>query len=120
MSLFIFKQAILVRTDLEMGKGKIAAQASHASILAYERAKKQVPEVASEWFSEGMKKIVLKVSGEKELLEYYVLAKQAGIPSELVRDAGHTQIEPGTITCLGAGPFREDKLDTIFGKLKLL
>ena len=32
------KQAIVMRTDLKMGKGKIAAQACHASICCYKKA----------------------------------------------------------------------------------
>jgi len=103
-----------------MGKCKIAAQSSHASLLAYERVKSSYPEIASAWKQEGQMKVVLKVASEAELLEYYNKAKAAGIPCELVRDAGHTQIEPGTLTCFGAGPWKENELDAIFGKLKLL
>lgn len=116
----MYKQTIVMRADLMMGRGKIGAQASHASVLAYERVKREEPDIAKEWFELGMKKIVLKVASEKELLEYYNLGKEAGILCELVHDAGHTQIEPGTLTCFGAGPADEKKLDKIFGKLKLL
>lgn len=116
----MYKQVILVRTDLQMNKGKLAAQSSHASLLAYETVKAKYPEIADAWFAEGQKKVVLRVSGESELLEYYNKAKAAGIPCELVRDAGHTQVAPGTITCFGAGPWNEKGLDEIFGKLKLL
>ncbi|MEM3422593.1 MAG: peptidyl-tRNA hydrolase Pth2 [Candidatus Bilamarchaeaceae archaeon] len=116
----MYKQVIVVRSDLEMGKGKIAAQSSHASLISYEKVKKTNPEVAEEWIREGQKKVVLKVKGEEELLRYFDIAKKNGIPCELVRDAGHTQIEPGTITCFAAGPWDEKKLDEIFGELKLL
>jgi len=111
---------IVIRSDLQMGKGKIAAQGSHASLMAYEKVKSKNPEIASAWRSEGQMKVVLKVGSEEELLEYYNKAKGAGIPCELVRDAGHTQIEPGTLTCFGAGPWKENELDVVFGKLKLL
>lgn len=114
------KQTIVMRADLQMTKGKLCAQASHASILSYEKAKQTEPEIAQEWFRFGMMKIVLKVNSEAELLEYYQKAKTYGIPCELVRDAGHTQVEAGSITCFAAGPFEEKKLDEIFGKLKLL
>jgi PTH2 family peptidyl-tRNA hydrolase len=116
----MYKQTIVMRNDLKMGKGKLCAQASHASILAYEKAKQKQPEIAHEWFKFGMGKIVLKVNSEEELLEYYHKAKTYAIPCELVRDAGHTQVEPGSITCFAAGPFDEKKLDELFGKLKLL
>lgn len=116
----MYKQMIIVRADLQMGKGKLAAQCSHASLAAYTKTLRLHPEIAKEWSREGSKKVVLKVNSEKELLEYYELAEREGIPADLVRDAGHTQLEPGTITCFGAGPWDEKELDKLFGKLKLL
>ncbi len=116
----MYKQTIVVRTDLEMGRGKIAAQASHASLAAFEKVKREKPDVASDWERMGMKKVVLKVQSEEDLLEYYNRGKDAGIPVALIRDAGHTQVESGSITCFGAGPWDEGELDKIYGKLKLL
>ncbi|HIH22954.1 TPA: peptidyl-tRNA hydrolase [Candidatus Micrarchaeota archaeon] len=116
----MYKQTIIIRSDLKMGKGKIGGQCSHASVSAYNVTRKKFPEIANEWEQEGQKKIVLKVEGESELLEQFRKAKDAGIPCELIRDAGHTQVEPGTITCIGIGPWNERKLDELFGKLKLL
>lgn len=114
------KQTIVVRADLKMGKGKLAAQSSHASLGAYKTVSRTHPAAAKAWEQEGQKKVVLKVSGEAELLEYYNRGRAAGIPCELVRDAGHTQVEPGTLTCFAAGPWDEHALDAVFGKLKLL
>ena len=118
--LYMYKQTIVIRTDLKMGKGKIAAQSSHASLAAYSKVHRTYPEIAKAWEREGQKKVVLKVTGEQELLEYLQRAKDASIPCELIRDAGHTQLEPGTMTCFAAGPWKEEELDSIFGKLKLL
>ena len=111
------KQAILIRTDLKMDKGKIASQCSHASVGAYLKAKKYDKD---KWKKEGMKKVVLKVSSEKELKDFLKLAKKEKLPCDLIRDAGLTQIEPGTITALGIGPADDKKIDKITGKLKLL
>jgi PTH2 family peptidyl-tRNA hydrolase len=116
----MYKQAIVVRADLGMGKGKLAAQSSHASLSAYKSVSRSHPEVARAWEAEGQKKVVLKVNGEAELLECYNRGKAAGIPCELIRDAGHTQLEPGTLTCFAAGPWKEGELDALFGRLKLL
>ncbi len=116
----MYKQVIVIRADLKMGKGKLAAQSSHASLAAFKKTERAHPEVAKAWEREGQKKIVLKVNSEQELHEYFELAKREEIPAELIRDAGHTQIEPGTVTCFGAGPWEEKKLDELFGKLKLL
>jgi PTH2 family peptidyl-tRNA hydrolase len=61
----------------------------------------------------------LKVSSEAELLALYENMKRE-IPCALIRDAGHTQVEPGTITCFGAGPAEEAKIDKYAKDLKLL
>jgi len=111
------KQAILIRTDLKMGKGKLVSQGCHASIASFLKADGKIKE---KWISNGMKKVVLKVSGEKEIKEYLRLAKKEKLPCALINDAGLTQIEPGTITALGIGPEEDSKIDKITGKLKLL
>ncbi len=116
----MYKQAIVVRNDLKMGKGKLVAQGSHASVTAYKRVEEKNSTISNSWFNEGQKKITLKVNSEDELMDYFKQCKQAGIPCELIRDAGHTQLEPGTVTCFGAGPWNEREIDKILGKLKLL
>lgn len=114
------KQTIIIRTDLKMGKGKIASQAAHASILGYNYLIQKEPELAKKWFESGMQKIVLKVGNIQELLEFYNEAKKKKIPAFLVHDAGRTQIEQGTITCLCLGPYYKEKIDLITKNLKLL
>ncbi|MEW6722280.1 MAG: peptidyl-tRNA hydrolase Pth2 [Candidatus Micrarchaeota archaeon] len=116
----MYKQTIVMRADLQMGKGKIAAQSSHASLSAYKKVSKSHPEISRKWEDEGQKKVVLKVGSESELFEFFQKGKDAGIPCEIIRDAGHTQLEPGTFTCFAAGPWDEKELDSVFGKLKLL
>lgn len=111
------KQAILIRTDLKMDKGKAASQCAHASIGAYLNSSEKNRE---KWEKEGMKKVVLKISSEKEIKDFYKLAKKEKLPCELIRDRGLTQIKPGTITALGIGPAEDEKIDKITGKLKLL
>ncbi len=116
----MYKQVIVVRADLQLGKGKLAAQSSHASLTSYNLVRKKYPEIAEKWEREGQKKIVLKVKDENELRTYLQMAIDNGIPCELIRDAGYTQVDPNTITCFGAGPWDEKEIDKIFGKLKLL
>ena len=113
------KQVIVVRTDLDMGKGKVAAQVGHACVLGAERVRKSNPEWFSEWF-QTQEKIVLKVSSLKELEQIKQDAIELGVPWSEVTDAGHTQIAPGTITCISIGPAPEEKIDKITGDLKLL
>ena len=114
------KQAIVVRSDLKMGKGKVAAQVAHASLASAEAARERKAAWYNGWKDEGQAKIVLKVESEAELNELLLKAKSAGLPASLVQDKGLTQVEPGTVTCLGIGPGPDAAVDGITGKLKLL
>ena len=111
------KQVIVVRSDLRMGKGKLAAQVAHASLESYKKADKRKVRI---WEKEGSKKIVVKVNSLEELLDLKKKADELKIPNALIRDAGLTQLEEGTITCLGLGPEEDEKLDKLTGKLKLI
>ncbi|MEM2856561.1 MAG: peptidyl-tRNA hydrolase Pth2 [Candidatus Nitrosocaldaceae archaeon] len=114
------KQVIIVRKDLKMGVGKIAAQVAHASLLAAEKSKKMNKELFIEWFNGGQAKIVLKVNTLEELLNIKEKAEGLKLPTEIVQDKGLTQLEEGTITCLGIGPADEELIDKVTGNLKLL
>ena len=113
------KQVIAVRTDLGMGKGKIAAQVGHACVLGAENVRKSHPDWFGQWWT-GQEKVVLKVGGLKDLEEIKRGAIDLNLPWSQVTDAGHTQIAPGTITCISLGPAPEDSIDRITGDLKLL
>lgn len=109
------KQVIVVRKDLKLSRGKLAAQVAHASLSAAEKSK-----FRREWIKEGQKKSVLKVSDLGELMEIHDEVKKSDLPFALIQDAGLTQLPPDTITCLGIGPAPEEEIDKITGKLKLL
>ena len=111
------KQAIIVRTDLKMDRGKIASQCSHASVSALMGSTKTK---SDKWLKQGMKKVVLKVKNEKDLINVYKKAKKEKIVCALITDAGLTQVSPGTLTALGIGPDVDEKIDKVTGKLKLL
>jgi len=112
----IMKQAIVARTDVGMGQGKLAAQVAHASLSAYEDADDRV---ARAWKGEGQKKVVLKGDSEQQLFELADLAERKGLPNAVVRDAGHTQLDPGTVTALAVGPGEDDLVDEVTGDLAL-
>ncbi len=116
----MLKQAIVVRTDLGMGKGKIAAQVAHASLAAAEEAMDRRPQWYADWKEGGQAKVVLKVSTEQELRDIYRSARASGLPGALIEDRGLTQVEPGSVTCVGLGPGPEGEIDRLTGKLKLL
>jgi PTH2 family peptidyl-tRNA hydrolase len=110
------KQAIVARSDLGMGDGKLAAQVAHASLMAYEDADRSLQ---SEWKGQGQKKVVLQADGERTLFELADRAELEGLPHAIVRDAGHTELEPGTVTALAVGPAGEERVDAVTGDLSL-
>ena len=112
-----YKQVILLRQDLKLRMGKASSQIAHASVDATLKSDKKMIDL---WKKEGGKKIILKVNDEKELFRYKQLAEDSGLKTALIKDAGHTVLEPGTVTCLGIGPDEEKKIDKICEKLKLV
>ena len=110
------KQAIAARTDLGMGRGKLAAQVAHASLSAYEDAAESARKA---WKGSGQKKIVLKVSGEQAVFDVASAAERRGVPNAVIRDAGHTQLDPGTVTAVAVGPAEDDEVDAVTGDLSL-
>jgi len=114
------KQVIVIRSDLRLGKGKLAGQVAHASVAGYRKVKEAYPEIADKWGTEGEKKIVVKIDGEKEFVNLFQRIKDAGLPVALIRDAGLTQIKPGTKTCFAIGPWYDDEINKFTKDLKLL
>ncbi|MHA1252682.1 MAG: peptidyl-tRNA hydrolase Pth2 [Candidatus Helarchaeota archaeon] len=117
---FKYKQVIIVRTDLKMGKGKIAAQVAHAAVSAMEKTKKFHKKWVKRWLQEGQKKVVLKVKSEEELIELKRILDKKDIPYVLIQDRGLTQIPPGSITALGIGPCPQELINPITNELPLL
>lgn len=117
---FKYKQAVVVREDLKLSKGKLSAQVAHAAVSCAIKAEKNKNKYFSDWFTEGQKKVVLKVDDLDSLLKIFNEAKSVGLVTELIKDAGLTEIPPGTITVLGIGPAPEDEIDKVVGHLKLL
>jgi PTH2 family peptidyl-tRNA hydrolase len=110
------KQAIVARADLGMGAGKLAAQVAHASLSAYEDTDEQRRRA---WKGEGQKKVVLRADSERDLFDLADAAERAGLPHAVVRDAGHTELDPDTVTALAVGPGDDEAVDRITGDLSL-
>jgi len=108
------KMILLVRKDLNMGVGKIAAQCCHAAVGACRANDFQ------EWRDQGEAKIVLGVKNKDELMKYCTLAREAGLPTYEIEDAGRTEVAPGTMTVAAIGPARKVLIDAVTGKLRLL
>ncbi|RZN16455.1 MAG: peptidyl-tRNA hydrolase [Methanosarcinales archaeon] len=112
-----YKQSIIVRYDLKLSRGKLAAQVAHAAVTASDLAG---VDAAGKWKRGGQKKIVLRVPDLEDLIELQQMAKQEQVPAALIVDAGYTEIPAGTVTALGIGPAPEEKIDKITKNLKLV
>jgi PTH2 family peptidyl-tRNA hydrolase len=110
------KQVIAARTDIGMGKGKLAAQVAHASLKAVEYTDERA---VRQWKQQGQMKAVVKVDSERELYQVAEEAKERGLPTGLVEDAGRTQLEPGTPTAVAIGPAADADVDQVTGDLSL-
>ncbi|MFB6491415.1 MAG: peptidyl-tRNA hydrolase Pth2 [Thermoproteus sp. AZ2] len=114
------KMSIVLRGDLKMSCGKAAAQAAHAAVECTLKALKgKWREWAEEWLAEGQKKVVLAAGSLEELEELRRRAEAAGLPAEIIQDAGLTELPPGTVTALCVGPAPDNLVDSVTGRLKL-
>lgn len=116
------KMVIVVRSDLPMGKGKIGAQCAHAALECCRQTlnsqKKQ--QMFYSWLQIGQPKVVLKIQNEEELLNLADKAYRAGLITAVIKDAGRTQLRPGTVTVIGIGPGSNEVIDSLTSKLRLL
>ncbi len=117
---FVYKQALVIRTDLKIGRGKIAVQCSHAAVSAGEEARVRFPQWWRGWLDDGQRKIALKVPDLDTLLRLEGSARRNRLPFYLVRDRGLTQVPPDTVTCVGIGPAPTKLVDDLTGNLSLL
>lgn len=132
------KQIIVMRTDLNMRKGKMIAQGAHASMkvlvdhitAAYESSDKDfrpknfteyLTLEMREWLEGKFTKICVRVNSEAELRQVYEKAVTSGVLCSLIEDAGLTEFKGvPTLTCCAIGPEYPDILDPITGHLDLL
>ncbi|KAJ2709960.1 hypothetical protein H4R19_003986 [Coemansia spiralis] len=113
------KLVLIVRTDLGMSKGKIAAQCSHAALACYKDAMRRAAATVGAWEMSGQAKVALKCESEAELLDLQGKARAAGLVAQSICDAGRTQIAAGSRTVLGIGPGPAAAIDRISGHLRL-
>jgi len=107
---------ILIREDLNLSVGKLAAQVAHAAVQCTLHADRML---ISDWMSLGAKKVVLKVKNEAELSKYLNAARESGLKTQLITDAGRNEVDEGTETCVGIGPAVSDKIDEVTGMLDM-
>lgn len=111
------KQVIVIRADLGMSVGKIAAQACHASVAAALAASR---EDVMRWLEHGSTKVVLQAPSLESLIGLRERCRSIDLTHVLISDAGRTEIPQGTVTALGIGPSEAGLIDTVTGDLPLL
>ncbi|KAJ3142612.1 hypothetical protein HK101_003263 [Irineochytrium annulatum] len=114
-----WKLVLAIRTDLDMQKGKVAAQCGHATLAAYKQMMKRDPAGLKQWEKWGQAKITLKVQSEEEMLDLQRKARALGLVAESILDAGRTQIAAGSRTVLAIGPGPKERVNEVTGKLRL-
>jgi PTH2 family peptidyl-tRNA hydrolase len=112
-----WRMVIAVRRDLDLGRGKLAAQAAHAAVT---RTLDAAPDARDAWLAAGQPKIVVRVDSEEELVALATVAKDANLGVSLIHDAGRTQVAEGTPTACAVGPAPRTALDPLTGSLQLL
>jgi PTH2 family peptidyl-tRNA hydrolase len=123
------KQVILMREDLNITSGKMIAQGSHASVSAIlnknnskdiKNININISEEESEWFNERFTKVVLGVKNDIELMMFYDLAKEKGLNvSKPIIDAGYTELNEPTLTCIAIGPNNIERINEVTGSLRV-
>lgn len=132
------KQTIVVRKDLKMRKGKIAAQVAHASMkvffdrmnkrydlkgnhISYELPHENITPEIIEWKEGIFTKIVLSCDSEEAILALQKKATELGIPHAVIIDCGKTEFHGvPTITCIAIGPDKAALVESITEKFNLL
>ncbi|CAH8559891.1 unnamed protein product [Heterobilharzia americana] len=114
------KLVLVVRSDLKMGCGKVAAQCSHAALACYQEIIDRDPGILKTWEDQGQPKIVLRIDNYDDMLKLSDKAEELGLVNSIIHDAGHTQVAAGTATVLGIGPGLASDIDRVSGGLKLL
>jgi peptidyl-tRNA hydrolase, PTH2 family len=127
------KMIVVVRTDLNMPKGKIGSQVAHASKSFMRKRShidkengtmiiKNLTPIQMEWLDDGLSTtVVCKVSTETELRQLYFKVANAGIEVCMFHDAGLTMFDgKTTLTAIAIGPDLSENLDSLTNHLKLL
>jgi PTH2 family peptidyl-tRNA hydrolase len=115
-----YKLAVVVRDDLQLSRGKLAVQVAHAAVSCAFKARRAKSAWLKAWIDEGQRKVILRAEDLEELRELEGRARSLGLTTELVTDAGLTEVPPGTTTCLGIGPGPEELVDRVTGHLRLV
>ncbi|KAK1922209.1 aminoacyl-tRNA hydrolase [Papiliotrema laurentii] len=114
------KLVLVVNDSLKMTKGKIAAQAGHATLACALMLKEVNPKLFNRWRMHGQPKIAVRCQSTEEIDALAAQARSLNLCARTIQDAGRTQVAPGSKTILGIGPGPARLINQVTGKLKLL
>ena len=131
------KQVIAVRKDLNMRKGKVAAQVAHAAMkVFFDRMKivdvsgheslytlyiPHISEDEKKWIQGSFTKVVVSVNSEEEIYDLAKRATDLAIPHAVIVDSGFTEFHGNkTTTCIAIGPDKSEKIDELTKDLPLI
>lgn len=109
-----------VRVDLPLSRGKGLIQSGHCFGRLYLHASIAYPALMDQYLADNEPKISVKVKSEEILHRIAEECAKAGIPHQLVRDAGRSEIPPNTPTFCAFGPWKRSELPKYLGKLQKL
>lgn len=120
-----YKQIIIIRKDLQMSPGKLAAQVSHASMAFLTNAVKRNAKIVTEpdihyesnivfekdlyekWILGTFTKVTLGARNKNQLLKAVEMAKELGMEEGvdyfLIKDNCYTELEPEEVDENGIG-----------------
>lgn len=115
----------VIRQDLQMTPGKIAAQTGHAYLDTYLQALSESPEVCEEYHDRHGIKIAMQVKKLHHLERIHNEAKEAGIPTALITDLGYYGVSEelqgqATVTAVGIGPAKRGQVEKILKRARVL
>ena len=133
------RQVIIVRKDLGMSVGKMAAQASHASMAfliqmikdhekGYEVMPFNINEEVYEWMNGAFTKTICEAKNRNHLMKAVKYAEELGLKEGkdffLIKDNCYTELEPEdedgrTLTAIGFRPMTTETAHKISKKFQL-
>lgn len=125
------KMWLVVRGDIQIGfepppqglamsLGKYGAQVGHAFGRLYTQSMVEKPDMHAAYLEANEPKITVKVKNEAALVRVEEEARALGIPCQLIRDAGRSELPPNTATVCAFGPARREEIGGYLKRLQLL
>lgn len=109
---------LVINVDLDMSVGKLVAQAAHGAVALVQG---QERERLKRWEEEGNTKIAVGASTvQLKSLIATLGSEEVQVPCFVVRDAGLTEITPGSVTCVAIGPCAPTDVPDVVLQLPLL